>query len=156
MVNRKRNYVEFIYCECGCGFTRKKYLNRKFIFGHQNRGKNNSMFGKKHSIYAKIKMSNLKIGKKGKNSGEKHYNWKGNKVGYASLHEWVRKYFPQPYECQQCNRILPLDLANITGIYNRDFNNWKYLCRKCHNDLDRIYERNFKPFILKHSKQLIN
>lgn len=26
----------------------------------------------------------------------------------------------------------PFDLANVTGIYNRDFINWKYICRRCH------------------------
>src|SRR5215208_5338467 len=35
-------YMDFIYCECGCGSTRSKYNEKgkviKFINGHQNRG----------------------------------------------------------------------------------------------------------------------
>jgi len=44
------NYWDFIYCECGCGFTRSKYNEKgkvmKFINGHQNRGVNNPFYGK--------------------------------------------------------------------------------------------------------------
>lgn len=64
-------------------------------------------------------------------SGEKNYGWKGDKVGCRCLHKWIRKYLPAPEICDNCRENKKLDLAN-TGIYNRDFNNWKYLCRKCH------------------------
>lgn len=38
------NAIDFIYCECGCWFTRSKYNEKgkvmRFIAGHQNTGKN--------------------------------------------------------------------------------------------------------------------
>lgn len=67
----------------------------------------------------------------GKARGERHYMWKGDAVGYNSLHRWVRRHLPQPELCEQCKAAPPLDLAN-KGIYNRDFKNWEYLCRRCH------------------------
>lgn len=48
---------------------------------------------------------------------------------------------PPPELCQICNQKLPLDLANITGVYNRDFKNWAYFCRKCHLVFDNIHNR---------------
>lgn len=73
---------------------------------------------------------------KGINSGPSNANWKGDNVGKLSLHEWVRKYLPQPELCQICNLKPSFDLANITGLYNREFENWKYLCRGCHMKSD--------------------
>jgi len=63
--------------------------------------------------------------------GDKNPMWKGDKVGYASLHEWVNIHLPRPDLCQMCKQKPPYDLAN-TGVYNRHFSNWEYLCRKCH------------------------
>ena len=64
--------------------------------------------------------------------GEKNPYWKGDKVTYVALHLWVKTRLPKPEKCQDCNIKPPLDLANITGIYNRELKNWKYLCRRCH------------------------
>lgn len=64
--------------------------------------------------------------------GKKNPMWKGNNVGYFALHEWVRSRKQKPLLCEMCNKKPPLDLANITGIYNRDSKNWKYICRRCH------------------------
>lgn len=77
--------------------------------------------------------------------GEKNGRWKGDSVGTDALHQWVRKYFSEPDVCQFCQQDKKLDLANMTGIYNRDFSNWKYLCRKCHNYHDGTVN-NLKPF----------
>lgn len=66
--------------------------------------------------------------------GEKNPNWAGydTKIEYTALHAWVRKRFPKPDTCPDCKTRPPYDLANITGTYNRDLENWKYLCRSCH------------------------
>ena len=67
------------------------------------------------------------------NLGENNGNWKGDNIGKGSaLHVWVRRNFPVPEVCDNCRQKQRLDLANITGVYSRDFSNWKYLCRKCH------------------------
>lgn len=69
--------------------------------------------------------------------GVNHKNWKGTDVGYGSIHEWVRRYYPKPDLCEECNFRPAIDLANIKDkpnpkTYTRDFINWRYLCRRCH------------------------
>jgi hypothetical protein len=72
--------------------------------------------------------------------GEKNPMWKGDKkIHITTLHDWVRSRLPVPDRCTKCNTPKPsrnIDLANITGIYNREFKNWQYLCRTCHWILD--------------------
>jgi hypothetical protein len=175
VVIRKNNSIQFIYCKCGCGFTTWKYDSRNrerhYIKGHSWLGRKHSeetknkiscvkkghkrtiesirkqlesRKGFKHSQETKLKISKSHIGKTvGKNNGF----WIGDKVKYAGLHQWIRRHLPKPKLCEMCNLIAPTDLANITGIYTRDFNNWKYFCHKCHMNFDKIYERNFKPYI---------
>lgn len=69
-------------------------------------------------------------------SGSNNYQWKGDDVGYIALHIYIHKYLPKPEFCQICNKLPPLDVACITGIYNRDFKNWQWLCRSCHMKYD--------------------
>src|SRR5574341_1803110 len=71
------------------------------------------------------------------NSGYKNGMWKGDDVGYMSLHLWVRDHLQQPELCEECSKTKSYDLANITGIYDRNFVNWKYLCRSCHMKLKK-------------------
>lgn len=93
---------------------------------------------------------------------EKAYNWKGDKVGYNSLHAWVRRNFGKAKKCAKCNLIgkrngrnWNIDWANISGKYSRDKSDWNGLCRKCHAKFDKehckntIYLGNNKT-ILKH------
>ena len=96
---------------------------------HGNSGKNNPMYGRKHSPETIMKMRLIKL-------GENNPFWKGDKVGYNKLHGYVRRHFPKPELCEDCKQVPPYDLANITGVYNREFINWKYLCRHCHQVRD--------------------
>jgi len=69
---------------------------------------------------------------------ENNTNWKGDNVGYVSLHTWIKYRLPNPFQCQNCG--VPkkkLDLANKTGIYNRDLKNWWWICRSCHRKYDK-------------------
>lgn len=96
--------------------------------------------GKKLSEITKKKISEAN---KGKNKTINNGRWRGKEAGYNALHMFVRKYLPRPELCEHCNVKPSLDLANITGIYNRDFKNWKYLCRKCHYNRDKeLHEKN--------------
>ena len=119
---------------------------RKSHMGHKA-----GMSGKKHSDEARKKISETRkkiyfgsnttwFGKKRPNmvwlQGENNPSWKGDKVGYVGLHIWVRKHLPIPELCQICEEVPPIHLANITGIYNRDFINWQYLCALCHVTYD--------------------
>lgn len=49
-------------CKCGCGGKTNKYKSgfRKWIFGHQSRGKNNPLFGKGMPIETRKKISETK------------------------------------------------------------------------------------------------
>ncbi len=65
-------------------------------------------------------------------TGDKHPNWKGDNVSYHRLHIWIGKNKPKPELCEECNLAPPYDLANISGEYKRDVNDFKWVCRKCH------------------------
>lgn len=69
---------------------------------------------------------------KGKNAGAKHKFWKGDSVGYNSLHRWVKARMPKPELCPRCNKRKAIDLANKNGIYRRELSLWNWLCRHCH------------------------
>jgi hypothetical protein len=66
----------------------------------------------------------------------KNSQWKGDKVGYISLHEWIRNRKPKPLLCEECNKNKPYDLANISGEYKRDINDFEWICRSCHMHKD--------------------
>lgn len=73
---------------------------------------------------------------------EKHPQWKEDNASYSAIHMHVRKYHPQPKSCMDCNTAtMKLDLACVTGICDRDFKNYRYLCRPCHAKID-----NYKHF----------
>ena len=119
-------------------------------------GEKNPMFGKHFSEEASKKMSeslsgekNPKFGKPSsmlgkhhteetlqKMSGENHSAWKGDEVGYMALHSWVRRHKPKVELCEGCNKKKKLVIANISGEYKRDINDFKWLCQKCHMKMD--------------------
>lgn len=80
----------------------------------------------------KIRLSKLK---------ERNPMWKGDNVGYYSLHEWVKNHLPKPQLCEACNNVPPYDLANISGKYKRDLTDWQWLCRSCHMKSDGRMEK---------------
>lgn len=153
---------ELILCECGCKELFRKFDKwgnpRRFISGHCRRGKkmpteylqklsqrmkgNQLHSGVKHSEETRQKMSNSLKGKpREKIRDEKHCRWKGDNITSQALHMYVRSRLPKPNVCELCKLVPPIDLANITGIYNRELKNWAYLCRKCHHKYDNIAVR---------------
>jgi len=70
-----------------------------------------------------------------KNKAEKNGMWKGDSVGYFSLHKWVAKRIQKPDICPCCNINKPHDITN-KGVYDRNLDNWEWLCRKCHMTKD--------------------
>ena len=99
-------------------------------------GKSSGMCGKKHSNKAREKMRLARLTKHLNYENQNNPSWKGDDVGYSQLHRWVRSRLSEPPLCQLCNMATSHDLANITGIYNRDLSNWAYSCRRCHRRLD--------------------
>lgn len=79
------------------------------------------------------------LGKKRPNvSGSNNKNWKGDKVGYTALHDWVRRNLGRPMVCSECGTTTSkrYEWANISKRYFRDITDWKRLCSKCHLALD--------------------
>lgn len=122
-------YEEFIYCGCGCKKTRSKIgtdrTERKYIKGHY--------------ILSEEERRKISISKLGENNA----SWKGDDVGYEALHDWVIKQFPKTEFCMICRKVPPYDLANITGIYNRERKNWGWFCRKCHVEYDNVLQKSW-------------
>lgn len=88
---------------------------------------------KKSISSIRMKASRLKIIRKAPvNIGNSNGQWKGDNVGYSSLHEWVTKHKPKTALCENCKKNKSYDLANISGKYKRDLNDFEWLCRKCH------------------------
>lgn len=88
-------------------------------------GENNPFYGKKHSVKTKKIMSEKK-------KCEANLNWRGDAVGNRSLHYWIRSRKHKPDVCEICHEKEPYDVANISGEYKRDVNDYEWLCRKCH------------------------
>ncbi len=69
--------------------------------------------------------------------GKDNNMWKGNKVKYSGIHAWVRDRKFKQNLCERCNKNKPYDLANISGKYKRNVNDYEYLCRSCHVKSDK-------------------
>lgn len=66
--------------------------------------------------------------------GSKNPMWKGHdaQLTYTGLHRRIETRLPRPELCPMCTKRSPFDIANITGIYDHNLENWRWLCRKCH------------------------
>jgi len=132
---RGHNYGE---CrKCGEFHEHPRGTLGKHIWSNKQHPK--GMSGKKHSKKAKDK-----IGKA--NLGERNGMWKGDNVKKLGLHLWVRRNKPKSFLCEECQKKEPYDLANISGKYKRDINDFEWLCRSCHMLKDGRMNnlRNFK------------
>lgn len=69
--------------------------------------------------------------------GKAHPLWKGAKVGYSALHEWIAVHWgkAREYLCK-CGKQA-LDWANLRGKYTRDRREWEPMCRSCHKKYDK-------------------
>lgn len=114
----------------------------KMSLNHANfKGKNHPLFGKYHSNEAKKKMS---LTRKGKYLDESSPHWKGNNVGYRTLHTWVKNHLGKANHCEYCglNKIPEgkkryFQWANKSHNYLRELADWLQLCIKCHKQYDR-------------------
>jgi hypothetical protein len=67
---------------------------------------------------------------------ERNPMWKGDRVQHKALHVWLRRRIPRVDVCEICSVRKALDLANVTGVYDRNLSNYRYMCRSCHTKLD--------------------
>lgn len=66
-------------------------------------------------------------------------NFKGDKVGYCALHDWVGRRFGKARVCIICGeKTGRIEWANISLEYKRNLDDWMSLCSKCHRKYDRI------------------
>lgn len=90
------------------------------------------------------KKSRFKVGDKSisKNqpAGDKHSAWKGERVGYRGLHQWIIRRKGKPCECSNCGkkdtRPRIIQWANIDGRYKRNLDDYVALCSSCHKKYD--------------------
>ena len=53
------------------------------------------------------------------------------------IHNWVRYHKPKQEGCTICYKIKKLELANISGDYSKDIDDYLWLCKKCHIQFDK-------------------
>jgi hypothetical protein len=107
---RNKDHTQKVICPCGKEFTAIKA--RGLV-------KYCSM-----ECYGKYSAS-LKI-------NSKNPQWVGDLIKPRPLHNWVRRRKLKPEFCEECKSEKPYDLANISGNYKRDINDFRWLCRRCH------------------------
>lgn len=73
-------------------------------------------------------------------SGSKNPAWKGDNVGYGSLHDWVSLAKGKPNFCDHCKSTSEkkYEWANISKEYKRELKDWLRLCTSCHNVFDGL------------------
>ena len=73
------------------------------------------------------------------NTGEKSHKWKGDKVGYDALHDWVKRQKGKAKKCEHCGTKTAkrYEWANIDHEYRRNVDDFIELCPKCHRKHDR-------------------
>lgn len=59
---------------------------------------------------------------------------------YRRIHYWINKYAGKAYKCDNpdCDGTSRyFEWANLNEKYNKTYNEWKMLCRKCHSIMDK-------------------
>ena len=117
-----------------------KYCSKKCLFNNPEvvDKKNKSLKGLPKSEDWKKKASANKM-------MEKNPMWKGDDVGKSALHLWLKDHLPKPKFCEECNKVPPKDIANISQEYKRELSDWEWLCRRCHMTKDGRM-KNLKQF----------
>ena len=68
--------------------------------------------------------------------GDKNSNWRGDDAGYNAIHKWVREHKSKPLLCEECGLEKKLELSNKDHEYQRNLEDYRWLCDKCHYDYD--------------------
>ena len=77
------------------------------------------------------------VGLIGCGEGEENGMWKGDKVGYYALHDWISRKLGKAVICKKCGYQGNCHWANKSHEYKRDLNDWISLCPKCHKGYDK-------------------
>ncbi len=129
------------YCSVSCSKKGKPSWNKglpktwispgDFPKGHEPWNKGQGEYAKK------LGFGKWMIGRK----GEQSHVWKGDKVGYEALHQWVYRELGAPNKCTHCGKSSKypqgMHWANKSNEYKRDLSDWIRLCAKCHKAYDK-------------------
>ena len=85
--------------------------------------------------FAEGRNDNLIVGERAL-KGPDHYNWSGEDISRASLHEWLRDTYIKTGVCRKCGKKGKTDWANLSGKYRRSIYDFLELCRSCHSKMD--------------------
>lgn len=71
-------------------------------------------------------------------SGENNWNWKGGVSYIYTIHKWVKalKGRAKDYTCEFCRKNKAYDWSNIDHKYRKKLEDYRALCRGCHNKWD--------------------
>lgn len=145
----------------------KRYCSRECFFQSRRGTKNwwgykigDALRGKPKSSLHIERVAQALRGKPHLGARDQHHpHWKGNAVGYCGVHDWVRLRLPVFSNCSFCeipNRIIIdkrgvarnyLHLANLSGTYKRELEDWTYLCPPCHSYHDKNRNSIKKVFV---------
>src|SRR6516165_5703936 len=95
-------------CACGCGTP----VRSTWVLGHHLRGTTGHNAGRKHPDHAR------------RMQGTANPRWAGDKVGNTGLHKWVINHKPRTRICEHCGKKGRTDMANVSGEYRRDVNDF--------------------------------
>lgn len=85
-----------------------------------------------------VRKPKISLALKNKYTQSKNWNWRGDKVKYSSLHQWVLKYKGNIKLCQKCGitTAKKYEWANIDHKYRRVLDDYIRLCCSCHRLFD--------------------
>lgn len=86
-----------------------------------------------------LKYTKSKVGQKRPTiTGENNWNWRGDKISYSGVHQWIRRQLGRPLKCEHCgtNKKRRYNWANINHKYRRMLGDYISLCVPCHRKFD--------------------
>jgi hypothetical protein len=78
--------------------------------------------------------------------GERNGMWKKDEVGYAPLHQWIKRHYGKATHCSvdKSHNSKRFEWANISGEYKRYINDFRQLCVSCHRKVDMTDQKREK------------
>jgi len=99
----------------------------RYIFSHH-------LFGKTKSPETREKIRQTKL-------GSRNAAWKGERAGYAAVHNWMHRHFTKTGTCGLCKRERRTEWANLFGEYRHVREDFLEMCVPCHRRYDRMRKR---------------
>lgn len=72
---------------------------------------------------------------------------------YSSIHYWIKKRKPKSDICEICKKKKITELANKSGNYLKDINDYMWLCKICHRKYDLGKNKKYTEFNSQRSKK---